>query len=105
MIAFVGELLAWYHSLSTWELTWLCVGFAGQILFGSRFIVQWLVSEYRGESVVPVQFWYLSIGGSLLLFLYATYRIDPVFMVGQSGGLFIYVRNLFLLENGRSTAG
>ncbi len=84
--------------MSTWHLFWLTVGFGGQILFGSRFFVQWIISERRGKSVVPRVFWYLSIGGSVLLFSYATYRIDPVFMVGQAGGLFIYVRNLVLLD-------
>lgn len=98
----IQELVLWYQSLTTWELTWLSIGFCGQILFGSRFLVQWLVSEYHGESVVPVEFWYLSIGGSLLLFMYATYRIDPVFMLGQSTGCFIYIRNLVLLENSTS---
>ena len=76
----------------------LGVGFTGQLIFGSRFVVQWIISERRGKSVIPTVFWYLSIGGSLMLFVYATYRIDPVFMLGQGMGCFIYVRNLVLLE-------
>lgn len=93
----IHEFTTWYYTMSSWQIFWLGVGFAGQILFGSRFLVQWIVSEKKGKSVVPTSFWYLSIGGSLLLFTYATYRIDPVFMVGQAGGCFIYVRNLVLL--------
>ena len=76
----------------------LVLGFAGQALFASRFIVQWIASERRGESVIPVAFWYLSLGGALLLFTYATLRRDLVFMVGQSTGAFVYVRNLVLLR-------
>jgi len=77
----------------------LVVGFAGQIIFASRFLVQWIVSERRGESVVPVSFWYLSIAGSILLLIYSIARLDPVFILGQSTGTFIYVRNLMLLRN------
>lgn len=82
----------------------LGVGFAGQLIFGSRFLVQWIISERRGKSVIPTVFWYLSIGGSLMLFVYATYRVDPVFMLGQGMGCFIYVRNLILLDREGSEA-
>ena len=76
----------------------LVLGFAGQALFASRFLVQWIVSERRGESVIPVAFWYLSIGGSILLFTYAVLRRDPVFMLGQATGSIVYVRNLVLIR-------
>lgn len=76
----------------------LVLGFAGQALFASRFLVQWIVSERRGESVIPVAFWYLSIGGSVLLFTYAVLRRDPVFMLGQATGSIVYVRNLVLIR-------
>jgi len=76
---------------------WLAVGFAGQALFGSRFLVQWIVSERRGESVVPLAFWYLSLGGASLLLAYAIWRQDPVFILGQSLGFLVYVRNLVLI--------
>ncbi len=99
MEVWLQGILNWYGSVSSWEIFWLSVGFTGQILFGSRFLVQWIVSEQRGKSVIPLAFWYLSIGGSLTLFIYATvYLHDPVFMVGQAGGCFIYVRNLVLLN-------
>jgi lipid-A-disaccharide synthase-like uncharacterized protein len=92
------QAMNWYASMSAWQVFWLSVGFSGQIVFGSRFVVQWIISEKQGRSVVPTVFWYLSIVGSLLLFTYATYRIDPVFMVGQAGGLMIYTRNLVLIK-------
>ncbi len=76
---------------------WICIGFIGQILFGCRFIVQWIASERRKESIIPHAFWYLSISGSVILLSYAIYRKDPVFILGQCTGLFIYFRNLVLI--------
>jgi lipid-A-disaccharide synthase-like uncharacterized protein len=76
---------------------WLVVGFLGQALFASRFLVQWVVSERRRESVVPLAFWYLSLGGAALLLAYAIWRQDPVFILGQSFGFLVYTRNLILI--------
>jgi len=73
---------------------WIIIGLVGQFLFFMRFFVQWLASERRGESVIPVAFWYFSIGGSLILLTYVIYRKDPVFILGQSIGSFVYLRNL-----------
>lgn len=81
------------------EHAWLAIGFLGQIMFSMRFLVQWVVSERRRESVVPVAFWYFSIAGGLLLLVYSIWRLDPVFILGQSMGMFIYGRNLFLIFN------
>lgn len=78
--------------------TWLVIGFAGQIAFGSRFVVQWIASERRHRSVVPTAFWVLSLVGSVLLLTYAISRADPVFILGQSTGFLIYTRNLVLLR-------
>ena len=75
----------------------LIIGFAGQGLFAMRFIIQWLKSEGEGRSIIPLAFWYFSIGGGLVLFLYALWRQDPVIICGQGLGLFIYLRNLFLI--------
>ena len=83
---------------------WLVVGFLGQALFGSRFLVQWIASERRGESVVPLAFWYLSLGGAALLLAYAIWRQDPVFILGQSFGFLVYTRNLILIGR-RARAG
>lgn len=76
---------------------WLAVGFMGQALFSGRFIVQWLVSERLKKSVIPNLFWWFSIGGGVVLLVYAIHRKDPVFIVGQGAGLFIYLRNLYLI--------
>jgi lipid-A-disaccharide synthase-like uncharacterized protein len=77
---------------------WLALGFVGQVAFSGRFVVQWIASERAGRSVVPVLFWGLSIVGSLLLLAYALYRRDPVFVLGQSTGLLIYLRNVHLIR-------
>ena len=76
---------------------WLAVGFLGQGLFSARFIVQWLKSEKEKKSVFPVAFWYFSIGGGITLLAYAIHKEDPVFIVGQLTGLFIYFRNLYFI--------
>ena len=90
--------------MSNESMIWLAVGFAGQALFSLRFLVQWLRSERLRRSVVPVEFWYFSIAGGATLLTYAVHRQDPVFIVGQLGGLFIYARNLYFLHGERATA-
>jgi lipid-A-disaccharide synthase-like uncharacterized protein len=80
---------------------WLIIGFVGQALFGARFIIQWIVSEKKGESTIPLAFWYCSIGGAMVLLTYAIYKEDPVFIVGQSLGSIVYVRNLILIDRKR----
>src|SRR6516162_6249863 len=84
--------------------TWLIIGFAGQGLFTARFLVQWIVSERQRDSVVPVAFWWLSLLGGLTLLSYASYRQDPVIIVGQGMGLVIYARNLMLVGKARRRA-
>ena len=79
---------------------WLTVGFLGQALFTARFLVQWLASEKKRESVVPVAFWWLSLLGGAAILSYAVFRRDPVIITGQGMGLFVYVRNLMLLSKG-----
>ncbi|MDJ0894030.1 MAG: lipid-A-disaccharide synthase N-terminal domain-containing protein [Alphaproteobacteria bacterium] len=81
----------------TTETIWLSIGFLGQLLFSGRFIAQWLVSEREGRSVIPLAFWLFSLAGGATLLSYAIYRLDPVFIVGQVGGLFIYSRNLYFI--------
>jgi lipid-A-disaccharide synthase-like uncharacterized protein len=84
---------------------WVMLGFLAQGLFMLRFLVQWIASERAGRSVIPVAFWLFSIGGGLLLLVYALYRRDPVFIAGQTFGVFIYLRNLqFVLRDKRSVA-
>ncbi len=85
------------------DFAWLAFGLLGQCLFAGRFIVQWLASERARRSVLPTPFWYFSIGGGLCLLVYAIHRSDPVFILGQSLGLFIYARNLrFVWSEDRS---
>ena len=84
------------------EQIMIIVGFAGQGLFAMRFIIQWLTSEKHARSVIPLAFWYFSIGGGAVLLLYALWRKDPVIICGQGLGLFIYLRNLYLIK--RSSA-
>lgn len=73
---------------------WVLLGFVAQAFFTMRFLVQWLASEKAGKSVIPLAFWWFSIGGGLLLLVYAIYRRDPVFILGQGFGVFVYLRNL-----------
>jgi lipid-A-disaccharide synthase-like uncharacterized protein len=82
----------------TTEHVWVGVGLLGQALFSARFIVQWIASERRKQSVVPVEFWYLSLAGALITLSYAVYRLDPVFILGYLPGLFIYGRNLWFIH-------
>lgn len=79
------------------EIFWLTIGFLGQVLFSARFILQWIASERAHKSIVPAAFWLFSVGGGATLLTYAIYRQDPVFIVGQAGGLFIYARNIFFI--------
>lgn len=89
---------------STTELAWVAFGLAGQLLFTARFLVQWIASERQHRSVIPLAFWYFSMAGGVILFCYALYRGDPVFVLGQSMGLLIYSRNLVLIYAERRAA-
>jgi len=84
------------------SVLWLVIGFCGQALFSMRFVVQWIASERRGRSYIPVAFWYLSLAGGLTLLTYAIFRRDPVFIVGQAFGLLVYGRNLALIGRERT---
>ena len=90
-------MLNYFYSLSNVEIFFLLIGFLGQGLFASRFIVQWIYSEKKGESAIPIIFWYLSIVGGIGLLTYAIFRKDPVIICGQLFGIFIYLRNLILI--------
>ena len=80
---------------------WNVFGGLGQLLFASRFIVQWIKSEMEGRSVIPVAFWYFSLGGGLIVLVYAVYRQEPVFVAGQLPGIVVYSRNLYLIYRER----
>ena len=90
---------AYFHDVFIAQFdAWVMLGWFAQLLFSGRFLVQWLASERARRSVVPVAFWYFSVVGGTLLFAYALSRRDPVFIVGQGAGLFIYLRNLWLIR-------
>jgi lipid-A-disaccharide synthase-like uncharacterized protein len=84
------------------ETIWIAVGLGGQLMFSARFIAQWIASERARRSVMPVAFWWLSLGGGVILLAYAIWRRDPVFIVGQASGLMIYARNLWLIRRERA---
>ena len=84
---------------------WLAFGLVAQLAFGARFLVQWIASERAGKSVVPLAFWFFSIGGGLLLFFYALTIRDPVFILGQGFGVFVYARNLYFVYRERRADG
>ncbi|UCF37334.1 MAG: lipid-A-disaccharide synthase N-terminal domain-containing protein [Acidobacteriota bacterium] len=83
---------------------WEVVGFVGLVVFSSRFIIQWIASEKKKESVIPVSFWYLSIVGSLCLLAYALVRQDPIFILSYLFNGFIYLRNLYFVYSKRKAA-
>jgi lipid-A-disaccharide synthase-like uncharacterized protein len=90
-------------SIMSLENIWLAIGFLGQGLFFGRWVVQWITSEKKSESQVPVSFWYMSLIGGLITLAYAIYRADPVFIAGQSIGSIVYVRNLMLISRTNQT--
>lgn len=94
-------MIEYFINLNSLEIIFLTIGFTGQLLFASRFIVQWVYSEKKGISYIPIIFWYLSIFGGIGLLIYAIFRKDPVIILGQSFGIFIYLRNLYLIYKRR----
>lgn len=91
-----------FLGVNSWrEFWWVATGLCGQLMFSMRFVIQWISSERARRSVVPVAFWYYSLAGGVVLLAYALYRGDPVFVLGQAAGLFIYSRNLWLIHVSR----
>lgn len=106
MTDIVGTLSNYLHEVFVTRFDgWVILGFAAQGLFTMRFVIQWIASERARKSVMPVAFWFFSIGGGALLLVYALYRRDPVFIAGQSLGLVVYLRNVyFIMLNGRQSS-
>lgn len=101
-MTWLQSLAEWMHNVFVAQFDgWIVLGFVAQAMFTMRFVVQWIASEREKRSVVPVAFWFFSLGGGALLLVYAIQRQDPVFIAGQGMGLFIYVRNLWLIFNER----
>lgn len=97
----LSRLAEWYQTITPQELTWLAIGLVAQLMFTLRFVVQWIASERVRRSVVPETFWYFSFAGGVMLLVYAIYRVDPVFILGQASGLFIYSRNIYFIWRGK----
>jgi lipid-A-disaccharide synthase-like uncharacterized protein len=91
----------WQHHLSIMDsndIIWLTIGLVGQALFMMRFIVQWIHSERHQKSMIPVSFWYFSLSGGVIVLAYGIHRVDPVIIIGQLPGTFVYARNLMLIR-------
>ena len=92
------ELMNYFHDVFIVKFdAWVALGFIAQAMFTMRFVVQWIASERARASVIPVAFWFFSVGGGVLLLIYALYRRDPVFIAGQGFGLLVYIRNLYFI--------
>ena len=104
MSELLSGISAYFANLTAAESLWLGIGFFGQALFFSRWLVQWIASERKSESQIPVAFWYMSLAGSLIVLSYAIHRHDPVFIIGQGTGTLVYLRNLMLIYKQRKRA-
>ena len=94
----------YFYNVFVLKLSWgVVVGLVGQLMFTMRFLVQWIASERARKSVIPVAFWFFSIAGGLVLFAYALFIRDPVFILGQGAGVFVYLRNLYFVYRERRT--
>ncbi len=89
---------AWFHAHMN---LWVLIGFFGQFMFMMRFVYQWIASERARKSVMPEAFWYFSLAGGAILFAYAVHKQDPVFILGQGAGLFIYMRNIYFIRRAK----
>ncbi|MFA0813417.1 lipid-A-disaccharide synthase N-terminal domain-containing protein [Microbulbifer epialgicus] len=90
-------MIEWWAQVQTIERSWLLFGIGAQVIFFMRFVVQWIVSERARRSIVPDAFWYLSLLGGVMMAIYGIYRADPVIIIGQLTGLFIYSRNIYFI--------
>ena len=94
----IDQLASWFQMVFIDQFSiWIAIGFIAQAMFMMRFVVQWIASERAGRSIVPIAFWFFSIAGGILLLIYSIIRQDPVYIAGQSLGLVIYFRNLWLI--------
>lgn len=101
----LDAIVSWFHIVFVEGFdVWVIWGFVAQFMFMMRFVVQWVASERAKRSIVPIPFWFFSIGGGLMLLTYAIEQQDPVFILGQSLGLVIYSRNLWLIFAERRAA-
>jgi lipid-A-disaccharide synthase-like uncharacterized protein len=98
MISVVSDVRAYVYDVFVAKFDfWLAFGIVAQLLFTARFVIQWLVSEKLGKSVIPVAFWFLSMGGGIMLLIYGIIRREPIIILGQAFAVVIYMRNLMLI--------
>ena len=102
MLTPLSHVADWWNSHTGVQQFWLVVGFIAQLMFTGRFLVQWIASEKKGLSYIPISFWWLSAVGGGLLLCYAIYKRDPVFIMGQVTGQIVYTRNLVLIGRKRA---
>jgi len=110
--AFARRLYDDQRSRGTWEVLlnvsspagflWVTLGFLGQILFTGRMLVQWFVSEREKRSVVPTAFWWMSLVGASMLLVYFVWRKEPIGVLGQATGWFVYLRNLWMIHKAKA---
>jgi lipid-A-disaccharide synthase-like uncharacterized protein len=98
----LGAIIDHLKAMPMEEVIWVSIGLGGQAMFSMRFIIQWIVSEKKRDSVVPIAFWYFSLGGATILLSYGIWRADPVIILGQSTGFVIYLRNLYFIHRRKS---
>jgi lipid-A-disaccharide synthase-like uncharacterized protein len=94
----VEKTQVYFHDMSWGDKVWLAVGLIGQLMFTLRFVVQWIHSERHQKSVIPVSFWYFSLIGGLTVLAYGVHKVEPVIILGQLPGTFVYARNLMLIR-------
>ncbi|GJL56262.1 MAG: lipid A biosynthesis protein [Nitrospirales bacterium] len=92
---------AYFSSMTGEQIAWKCVGLLGVLLFFSRWIIQWIASERRAQSHMPLLFWYLSFAGAVMTLAYVLYLGDEILILGNSANSFVYARNLMLIYQGR----
>ena len=106
MVQVANDLRAYFYDVFVARFDfWLAFGVVAQLLFGSRFLVQWIASERAGRSVMPLTFWFLSMAGGVLTLIYGFARHDAVIIIGQLLSVFVYSRNLVLIFRERRGGG
>jgi lipid-A-disaccharide synthase-like uncharacterized protein len=106
LIQFSEGLNSFLHDVFITNFTWwAAAGIFGQLFFAARFIVQWIASERAGRSVVPLAFWFFSIGGAAIVLAYGIHKRDPVIILGQALSFIIYFRNLALIAKEKRERG
>ena len=105
MLITIGqELSAYFYDVFVAKFDfWLVFGIVAQLLFAARFLVQWIASERAGNSVVPMAFWFCSMGGGLMTLVYGIVKREPVIILGQSLATIIYIRNIMLIVKNRGS--